>query len=170
MGFSVNASGTITVSSPYVKISSGELGAPAANMDITGIPTGYAFLRLLVYAKITGNGNVVLTFNGDGGNNYLYQLLYGEGAATGALTTTQASFVWNLGTANLYGTLSGEIENTTAARVKSFQFQVGQGAGKSHVAHGYWNNTTAEISRITITAGVGNLDTGSKYVLLGVKI
>lgn len=46
------------------------LVATTANLTISGIPSTYRDLRLIINGSFTGDSGTTIRFNGDGGNNY----------------------------------------------------------------------------------------------------
>jgi hypothetical protein len=120
-------------------------------MDITAIPTGYKFLKLIVSTATTSNA-VSLRFNADTGNNYFYALrdtaIHGESQDRCVIANSGANFnaffeatIVNIATAPKH--LSGVCNEYTGGATSSFDATFA----------GTWTNSTDEINRITMTAG-----------------
>jgi hypothetical protein len=159
------------------------LGSAAASIDITGIPTTYAHLRLLLYLRGDNASTTVqglVRFNNDSAANYQTQYVQGNAAAASAgeslsgtslgLVTAPAASVGG----NVFGGAVVDIlsyANSTNQKVvqSAFSYRTGGSTGQGFVGSvtGWWA-TGAAINRITILASVGNWLAGSRaslYVL-----
>ena len=119
--------------------------------DITSIPTGYKFLRLIIQTAATAP---VLTFNADGGNNYFYDEVY---ALTEAHAESTASILLTRAALAANSLICLDISNIATA-VKHVIGQASCYAGGAsqnqvHAIDGTWTNATDEINRITVTGG-----------------
>jgi len=115
-------------------------------IDITAIPTGYKFLRLMCLTVADLATGVQATFNADAGNHYYY--IY---AATHAESTTYID-LGRASTAQAFYVL--DIINIPTA-MKHTQSQVacysgGVTANAKITSSGTWTNNTDEINRITV--------------------
>lgn len=154
-----------------------QLGAAAA--DITVSFTGQAGLFLLI-GRITGysgaGGIARWRFNGDAGSNYQYSASEPADAASTSPVTAQN------------GILVGETAQTTE-RSPQVAWVTKGSTGEVALLHGsggdgtlslttafglinyggWWNNTAALISSVTLNGGGVNLNTGSWVEVYGVR-
>ena len=155
----------------YTPIASITLGAAAASVTFSSIPSTYTDLVLIVSADVTSAGqNLLLTFNSDTGSNYSRTFLYGNGSsAVSARSTSQA----NIALSEFGGSNSGSyniinIMNYANATTNKTVLQRG-GYASNIVATtaGLWRNTAA-ITSLTCTAGSSTWITGSTFNLYGI--
>ncbi len=160
---------------------SGYLGAAAASVDSGAIiPATYRLLEVYVIARTTQaalTSSYQLRFNNDSGSNYARQFVRGAdltASAFGSATETgfPAICAANTAGAAIYSTavfhvpfytggshnrtinwIDGHVADATANRVVNTQ------AGR------WFSNAT--ITRISIHAVSGNLDTGSRMIIIG---
>lgn len=153
------------------------LGAGAASIDFSGIPTTYGHLLIIVQARSDTAAtatNLLLRFNNDSGTNYDTQLHSGSAAASTAaelfagsamtigaiaaatagagLAGTAVIFVPNYAGTTFNKTANGNYDNKIGTATANMT--VGRIAGQ-------WRSTAA-INRVTIFATAGNLVTGSR--------
>lgn len=158
------------------------LGAPAANVDVTGISASYEDLIIVVMGRsaIVGTfDEVKFRFNNDSGNNYDTQQTESHGTTVAGaedLTTSAGRAGWLAGsTAPANEASCAEIVVFGYARTV-FQkcahwrgtVKLANTSGNTYVAQGasYWRDTSA-INRVTIYLTASNLDTGTVVSIYG---
>lgn len=155
------------------------LAADAATLDITGIPSGYTFLRLTLairHATLDGRA-LYLRFNDDAGSNYGYRFCRLEGSYyTGALVTASSIALLEPTTLSLqtaiYSNQQVLIQEVATNRQKTVSMVGSMGVPgvytpAVHLSGGAWNNTTSKVTKITLFSDTGNLGAGSKAILEG---
>lgn len=157
------------------------LGSDTASIDTGTISTSYDQLWLLILMRTTEavvNSSGLITFNGDSSAIYDIEILTGNDA-------TASSAATNAGTSlALRAPGSSVAANAFAAHSFWLPAYSQTTAHKAGVGHGGWAEataancrmtgygfryrTTTAISRITLTAGSGNLLTGSRLTVLAI--
>lgn len=161
-------------------ISDATLGAPAASIDISGIVATYAHLRLVICARDTGAVTAVnglIRFNNDSAANYDTEELIGAAAtptSSEAFAATSASVLQYVGasaSAGLFGMTVIDIPNYASATpnkallaMNAVKWGTATTNMRIRVAAGFWRSSAA-INQITITAGSGNFDVGTRATL-----
>jgi hypothetical protein len=158
------------------------LGAPAASVDITGIPASYAHLTLEFQARgdtVALSTNVLLRFNNDTAANYDHEWFQGSGSG-GTVTTAEnlaqtSIFLGSVPAASAAADIfsGGHVEIPSYAGAigqKSLTAQNGAKVGTStgnltnYLVSGYWRSTVA-VSRITVFPSAGSFIAGSRFTL-----
>lgn len=143
------------------------------------VPAGYSHLQgifTLRQDSTSGGAFALLRFNGDSGNNYDSEVLFGHNATTSPIINTGISGM-NIGvgsgptdTANYYGTGSFVVGNVSSAVFKSassqYQCLVTSSNGYSGTGGGLWRSTAA-ITSAAIVPSSGNLVAGSCLTIIG---
>lgn len=154
------------------------LAAPAASMTFSGIDTSYRFFQVLASVlKSTSNAILRLTLNNDSGSNYGYQQagasgasgLYGRGNNSTQPGIELNDSVWD---ASTMGFSQIEIQKPAAglpAQALTLTSLLNTAAIHMHMIGSNWANVADLISRIDITSGVGNMDTGTRVSVGGAK-
>lgn len=157
--------------STYTPISSTTLGSAQSSVTFSSISNSYTDLVIVVSAIVAGTGTILLTVNGDTGNNYSRTFMYGTGSSVVAGRTTNfASFPFTTGaTAGIFSsTIVHLMDYSNTTTNKTFLVR-GNDANDATVALvGLWRNTNA-ISSITLTGNAVNLSSGSTFTLYGIK-
>ena len=146
------------------------LGATATSIILDGIPTK-KFLRILIdHDAKSGNGNSLLRFNGDSGNNYTF-----IENGTGTARTSQSSidlidaannslgYFYIIDIVNVFN-LVKSVHASSVARITS--------AATNQTRHritGTWVNTSALITRIDLVASANNLPANTSIFVYGSK-
>lgn len=156
----------------------------SATYDFTSIPTTYSALELSFYLRSTsatnGQESVAMTFNADTGSNYYWERNVQVGTTTTApqenLTAANFGFAWVVGggsTAGLHGAgkcIIPRYWGTTTPRIVSSHFTcptaLTTGTIRVELTGGVWNNSSAAITRITLTPPA-NFDSTSYCELWG---
>lgn len=156
------------------------LGAPAASISITGIPSIFRHLRLLALVRCSQaatRDDFKVTFNNDGGANYHYtkQLISTAitfvGTPGANLISMSSSILANTAPANHFSPVIMDIYNYSAD-VSGWRLRIY--AHSSDVAVDMYTTLgaglyrgTPPISSIQIFPGSANWSTGSAYALYG---
>jgi len=140
-------------------------------------------LRMVLRTARSGqtNDTVIFNFNGDGGSNYFYHRLRGNGSSvTSVAATNQARLevsdavsAGNTG-ANIFTPVVMDIldpfettKNTTIRHLTGQAATTYFGSGDIALWSGAWNNTAA-LTTITFDA-IGDFLTGSRFSLYGLR-
>lgn len=163
--------------SDIVEIYDATLGADAASVDITGIPSTYAHLMLVVYGRTTQatvESTLLLRFNGDTAGNYRHQRLEASGtsvagAQTDAATSIQLGHVPGASaTADFFGGGVAQILHYAGSADFKSLFSDTYNAATRSANGGLWKSIAA-INQITVLPGGGNLLAGTRVTLYGLK-
>ena len=173
----------------YEQLESVILTGTQATIEFSNVNTNYGStyqhlqLRGLVRTNRSGqtNDTVLMTFNGDGGSNYFWHRLRGDGSSvTSFAATSQASI--NLNDAVSAGNTAANIftpfimdildpfETSKNTTIRTLGGQVAStyfGSGDVSLHSGAWNNTNA-ITTITFD-GIGDFIAGSRISLYGMR-
>ena len=160
------------------ELSSTRLTENTATLSFTSIPQTCKHLQIVLLAKTThtANENVLMRFNGDSGNNYLWQITQAANTtASGAqalLTSSivPGSAVLSTGTSRPSPTVIDIPEYTQTNFHKVAVSVSGRSPDDSTMlsqsSFGHWKNTAA-ITSITFSLGTGSFATGSIATLYG---
>lgn len=149
-----------------------QLASNSPNIDFTGIDPAYNAFRLTIVIKRTYAGSLssAMRFNGDSGENYDIRDILAAGA-----TVTTTTFMGNayaiVGTSDNthFSPSVCWIQNLGAGTEKDYISIAGQGATGFRHLSGRWNNTTSNITRITLEALIMDFAAGSWVTLEGCK-
>jgi len=184
LGFwAASGAGGGAAESAYELISTTILGSSAASVTFSGLGTSAAAYKHL-QIRVTGrsdrgaNGDGFgIRFNGDSGANYARHYLYGEGTGVFSGSNTAATFAGAINVtastspASVYST--GVVDVLDFANVSKYttvrNFNGTPAAGYFvSLGSGLWLNTAA-ITDITLYCISGNMVTGSRFSLYGLK-
>ena len=164
-------------------ISSQILTSSASSVTFSSIPSDYKHLQIRMAHRNTrtgsGNGLMVLEFNSDTGANYSMHELLGNGSSV----TSDATYAVNQNFMGL--AFSPEASNTTSAfagtvvdildyanttKNKTVRSLGGVAASTNRISliSGHWRSTSA-VTSIKMYVFSGNLVTGSRFSLYGVR-
>jgi hypothetical protein len=157
------------MASTYSQIATQTLGSSATTVTFSSIPQTYTNLVLIIDGTSSVQMDLNFRFNSDTGSNYSRTYLLGTGSSTasgrdsngtslpiGSLNTSQSNCIINF----------NQYSNTTT--YKTVLERANQAQSVVNTIVGLWRSTSA-ISSITITAGGGNILTGSVFSLYGIK-
>lgn len=140
--------GVILTSSPTLPGTWTAITSGTGAIDVQNIPTGYKFMRLLVYTAVDGSSHVDVKFNNDGGNNYFYtcsnNTVHGESAAIIRLFNGTQTVLLDI-------TILNVATSIKLVKADIVQHQGGASQDNAYLAGGTWTNNTDEINRITLT-------------------
>ena len=138
---------------------------PVTSLTISGL-NGDVHEEYMLRVRIVNGANAApfytLRFNEDSGSNYGYQLLYGNNTTVGALRGTGTSINWGVGYCAVVGDVSQSIAKmyaksgyirTTMSEVLG---SIGAATMYSLICGGVWNNTTDNITSITVLSDTTN--------------
>lgn len=168
-------------------ITKSELSGDVASVSFSNIPGTYD--TLIVIAEIRGTNavealNTFIQMNGDSGNNYdyIWHYIYGDaGAHTGATVRGTSRIVLGINEADsarasnfspciieIPGYTRTDAEKFTLSRSSSFgDVSADNDVWLAH-ARGRWRSTAA-ITSLTIFMTAGNIKSGSRFRLYGIK-
>lgn len=164
-------------------IASAILGVAAATIDLTSIPAGFSLLNILLITQTdnASNQNLLITFNGDSGNNYDCEQSNANASSPTATESSNAAASLNIGAvapSNATGcTLSTTISlpwysATTFHKTLVASGTLTLGTATTNYwlrsASGRWRSTAA-INRITLTLAAGNFIAGTQWAMYGVQ-
>lgn len=162
-------------------ISDTTLGVAQATIDVSGLPTTYAHLMLVIQGRgdpAASTVNALLRLNNDSGaNQYTYGVLNSTGSTASATDNASAtSFLAGViaaGTAaaNLSGSalvwLPHYNSTTFIKRVQAYystQWGTGSGNLNHGLINGFWNSTAA-VNRVTLLASSGSFVAGTRLTI-----
>jgi hypothetical protein len=164
----------------YELISSTVLGSAASSVVLNSIPTDYKHLQVRLTVKsanVTSNRDLFVRLNGITTSSYVFHRLRGGGStvASNANTGTTSIGLFNIveasNTSGVFGAAILDVidygstsKNTTIRALSGL-------AGATNTVNlnsGLLNNTAA-ITSITFFADSGNLSSGSRFSLYGIR-
>ena len=156
------------------------LGGAAASIDITGIPTTYAHLMVLVYGRGDSAStaiNVNARLNNDSATNYGWQYVSASGSTASAADQGAAAVTSILlgqlpaasAPANVFGQINTELahyanatnQKTLSARSLERTAAIAASSMTIFTLGGVWTGTAA-INRITLFPASGNFVAGTR--------
>lgn len=160
-------------------ISTQVLGASAASVTFSSIPSGYKHLQLRIVAAADSSfSNQQIRFNGDSGTNYFFHTLNGSGTSVasggngGYTIMNGTGWRAGMGINQFFASITDVFDVFSTTKNKTIR-NFGGGIWPSgfqdiSINSGAWNNT-ASISSITILPGAGNYIISSRFSLYGVR-
>lgn len=155
------------------------LGASAASITFSSLPAVDTLMGVFLLRTDTGSGGSYTTmrFNGDSGNNYTWQALFGDGAtvtsanAGGSVNGMHFSVAPGSGdTANYFAqgsfTVTGASGSTFKSMSSTFFGPIAPTNTNAGTIGGLWASTAA-ITSITLVPNSGNFVAGSAVALYG---
>jgi hypothetical protein len=157
----------------YDFLASNTLGSAAASITVT-IPSGYPRLYVSYFQPGSSATNIIrIQFNGDTANNYADRRSDDAGAPTaganiGFINTAEA----NTGTGAQSCTFS--VANVSTSRKLVSGVGVSDAGAPGTAPRmlyftGVWNNTSSEISSITLLTSAGNMNSGTTIRVWGAQ-
>lgn len=157
-------------------------GSAVANVDLTSIPAHWTNLLMLIYARATGavtETSLNVRFNNDSAGNYDEQALavsntvVSAGEALGGSLIGVGACPGASATANQFSAITVSIPYYAGAAdhksvLGASSRKRGTSSGDLQIRHSacFWRSTAA-INRITVIAGSGNLEVGTRVSLYG---
>jgi hypothetical protein len=164
-----------------VMIANSTLSGDAASFDVTSIPSHYAHLMVVCYARSdTGSSSaqIGVRFNNDSSAIYDYQNVMGQAAVASASETFATTFALignipgNTAGANLFGVqtftvphYAGTANNKACSSESGFKVGTATTNLVVQALAGFWRSNAA-INRITVFTS-GNFRAGSRFTLYG---
>ena len=158
----------------WVQLGETTLGASAASIDVSGF-SARKDLRVVIWIESkTGACTVRVTFNGDTGSNYGYQYM---GDAIDEADQNAVAFIQPNGASGadlnpLYSELN-IINQRTGFRkggtILTASLSTTATNAPGNVGHGgfVWNNTSAQITQVTVTASANQFGANSRVTVYG---
>jgi hypothetical protein len=160
------------------------LGSSTASVTFSSLSTyasaGYQHLQIRGVWKgdsSTGLGAGLLRFNGDSGTNYSSHLLDGTGSSVTSAAVVNNSYIFpgyftrNNSNSTRFGGFVCDILDpfeTTKYKTTRTLWGVNDSSNYVGLASGSWRNTEA-LTSITLSGDTGNILTGSRFSLYGIK-
>jgi hypothetical protein len=158
-------------------------GNAVTGFDFQNIPQTYQDLRLVLFARNTSTSvtisNCIPQFNADGGTNYSYTVMRGNGTAASSFRSSNQNFTYggSFGSGNatfgIFGCAVIDIlDYKNTSRFKTLLCKSGVdliGSGDTDISVSTWRSTAA-INRIVIGQSYGTAYvSGSTATLYGIK-
>lgn len=154
----------------------------ATNVTFSNIPQTFSHLQLRVFGRTAfaaSDWELWIQLNGDGGANYTYHLVFGDGASPASAGFTAQNFA-RIGsltganaTANVFGVSVCDIlDYTNTNKNKTVRALGGRdvnGTGNVGLWSSVWLNTAA-ITSITLGTANSNFASGSRADLYGITV
>lgn len=159
------------------KIASVELASAAASINFTSIPQGYTDLKVVVSARLSsGNGFMLLDFNGLSTANFSHKVLEGNGSSIYSFTSGNTNYATGLvgggDTANTFTNVEFYIPNYTGSNNKSVNID---GVTENNGTTAYadlvamlWSNTAAISQFKLTTSSAVNFATNTTATIYGI--
>lgn len=179
-----NGTQTGAIRTPYIKgswvrVGSQVLGSAASTVTFSGLNGDRDVLYYLSYSRIatgTSGGNCLLSCNSDTGTNYGFQLLSGSDTTVAGARNTSIAGIIGCATGlnpGQYGTNSTILFSKSGfirpALVSSIDAVSGTTVTKVHFSGVSWNNTTDNITTLTITESANGFGAGSMFDLYALR-
>jgi len=157
----------------YEPIVSTTLTAGTASVTLSSIPQTYTDLILVVQADTTGGDDLRIRFNSDTSSLYSYTVLGGNGSVVVSARNNNLT----AGLGSYYGNFSTSIDNVQITQIlnysntttnKSLITRANKASGGVDLVANLYRSTSA-ISSITIFPNSGSFESGSIFVLYGIK-
>jgi hypothetical protein len=163
----------------YEPIESKTLGSATNNVTFSSIPQTYRDLVLIVNGRKDTSVSVDAFFcriNSDGGNNYSWTQLAGNGSSIYSDRVTNDSYCrlaivpGNNAGSTTFGTAIVNFQNYSNTTTNKTMISRGSVvAGEVTASVSLWRNTNAITSFTLYTAGLGNWAVGSTFTLYGIS-
>lgn len=152
----------------YEPIATTTLGSAQSSVTFSSISGSYTDLVLISNWTLSTGQNLLMRFNSDSGTNYSETDLGGNGSAASSTRDTNRTDV-RVGYYNTNRTIHRvnimNYANSTTYKTALIRWDSDEYV-YSRVA--LWRNTSA-ITSISLTAGSGNIQSGSTFTLYGIK-
>lgn len=168
----------------YELIETQVLGSNAASVTFSSIPSTYSHLQLRITARSNSTGNATalfMKFNGVGGTSYATHAIYGTGGGSGQVyaegfASLDAFYRLQIPddglAANSFGGLLVDVLDYAATTknktIRALTTYSASGVYRVAEVSGLFNSTAA-VSSLSLTPGAGQLKTGSRFSLYGIK-
>lgn len=156
----------------YIPIATQTLGSAVSNITFSSIPNTYTDLRLVLTCVTSIGGNILLTFNGDTGNNYSRTFLFGTGSsAISSYQTSATSFRVDNAPSTTYPCVYNfDMFSYAGSTYKTILYNDSEDAnGSGQVARsvGLWKSTSA-INSLAFNLSGGTFNVGTTATLWGI--
>jgi hypothetical protein len=179
-----SAAGAGGVAGTYELIETQILGSDQASITFSSLSTysaTYKHLQIRLAARTTrsgfSGGNVAIRFNADTGTNYAQHGLFGTTSSRGSFGSSSANFGlagWvaaATATSNQFGASVVDILDPYATKNKTVRSLSGNSGGADtqvRLMSSAWLDTTS-VTSITILGDGGNLVSGSRFSIYGLR-
>lgn len=165
----------------YVALDKVTVGTTTATVSLTSINQGYTDLVLVIAGRSTRSASIDdsrLIINSDTGSNYSNTHLYGDGSSAGSDRFSNSTYgntgFWFPGattTSGIYSATTVHFQNySNSTTYKTWLVNdknQSNLAGLPGVSVGLWRSTAA-ITRLDISLGVGSWAVGTTFSLYGI--
>ena len=177
-----SASSSVSMYNGMTALATVTLGSPTGSIYFTSIPQNYNHLQVRIFGKNTGTSGSFdfswMIFNSDSGANYAYHRIYGDGSSAQSSAGSNSSAIYygeyptTTGYSNIFGAgIIDILDYSNTSKNKTIRNLFGHdenGSGRVGMYSGFWNSTAA-ITAIQFNGNSYNFQTGSTFVLYGVK-
>lgn len=164
-----------------VPIATTTLGSAGA-VTFSSIPQTFTHLQVRYYVRsdiASTAASVFSRFNGDGGSNYAYHTMFGDGTAVTSVGSTASTVIWTGNmpgasvTSNFFACGVVDIfdyaDTNKNKVVRAAHGYDANGSGQVYLASSLWLNTAAVTSILFVSGGGANFVAGSRFDLYGVS-
>lgn len=145
------------------------IGSAATSIS-SGTITAKRTIKIFLYAHtLSGSGNINIRFNGDTGTNYTYRISSNSGAYSNDTGKTFVELGNVANTEPCFAEVTVFNMATIAKYVVGSAYQaLGTGAGNPFDIKGTWNNTSDQITSVTVQVdGLITLGAGTRMIIWG---
>lgn len=156
----------------YEAITTQTLGSNQTTITLSSIPQTYTDLIIVANGASTSGGSMMAKFNGDGGANYSFTYMYGDGSGiAGGRSLSQSAGIG--GSRNAIGVQGGGImQINNYSNTTTYKGMFSRQFGYDHIvwfSTGRWGNTAAITSISFTDESSGQFTTGFTITLYGIK-
>jgi hypothetical protein len=152
----------------YEPISTTTLGSAAASVSFTSISGSYTDLIIVGNWSLSTGQNILLRFNSDSGTNYSETDVGGDGSSASSGRDSNRTDIrsgYNNGSDRSMNIINiMNYSNSTTYKTVILRWNTSEYV---FARVGLWRSTSA-ITSISLTAGAGNINSGSTFTLYGV--
>jgi len=182
LGILSAAGAAVGFESDYELISTTVLAGTAASVTFSSLgdySSTYKHLQFRVAAQgTTNNANIGFSFNGDTGNNYAWHSLFGQGSSVSADSSiNRANIIGSIpvvassNTNQFTGSVIDILDAYNTSKFVTTRSLHGRASGGGNLIEldsGLWRDT-ASLTSVAFTITTGNINTGSRFSLYGIK-
>jgi hypothetical protein len=143
-------------------------------VTFSSIPSTYKHLQVRMAVRVsTADGVAKMQLNGDGGSNYAFHRLIGNGSTVASSASSGQTFIWTAITMDNANAASGQImdildyANTSKNTTTRLLGGLAISGGQVQLNSGLWLNTAAVTSISFI--GYSNWTSDSRFSLYGIR-
>tara|TARA_R110000868_G_scaffold118811_1_gene314885 strand:- start:1297 stop:1860 length:564 start_codon:yes stop_codon:yes gene_type:complete len=173
--------GVAASTTAYESIATATGTGSSGTISFTSIPSTFSHLQVRILGRsdtASVTQTAVFTLNNDTGANYANHVLIGDGAtasASGGASSSNVPRIYSVGASAAASIMSVGIidihDYASTTKYKTIRIFTGDdrnGAGRTALSSGLWQNTTA-VNRLDIITAAGNWTTATTIALYGIK-